>query len=633
MRKILSIVITLILVILSENKVVAQEDTLIYMPLNMYDFGPAGPYEKKPVAQYPEDILKTASTENIRKTDNVAEEVPSTMTYALRTLAIEDVTDYAVGSIQYQEDVTPSGGKVYNIPITISPIVDFASPVSIQYNSQTRNGIAGYGWNIAGLSSITISNKNLYYNGEVEAADIKDPDAVYQLDGVPIVQNDDYTSAADYPLETAEGHILVQKHVVDDVVRYFSVIFPDGSRATYGDTDNSSPKAVYPIMEKTDKLGNKTIYNYYTSSSEYWISDIFFVNKDGDTNESYLGRVTFEYEDRTDHYSRYVACEKVEENKILKHIISESTCLNTICEYELAHELRDGVNLLTSIRCMNSEGEQLRPLNFSYGENDAGATTKQFTNVDNLILESYFANNQDVKIIDCRGKFTGGSYNDGVMSYPQYSNYSVIATLTKGFLNKTTHYQFGSTYSPNQEILVAPRMGEFNYVNRSIKAGEGFQSIDAVDVDGDGIDEIVRVNFGGTSVSTGTTQLNISIYKYDRATCEFLVTKTFNIDVNGVYIDDELVSPRQRCYRYGDFIGDGTVQLVTISCNTDPVGNSVTSYASIIDLNSGVEISEQELFSFAPEDNVFCIDFDSDGKTELCHAVFHGINVFKFRKY
>ncbi len=171
-------------------------------------------------------------------------------------------------------------------------------------------------------------------------------------------------------------------------------------------------------------------------------------------------------------------------------------------------------------------------------------------------------------------------------------------------------------------------MSEFNYVNRSIKAGEGFQSIDAVDVDGDGIDEIVRVNFGGTSVSTGTTQLNISIYKYDRATYEFLVTKTFNIDVNGVYIDDELVSPRQRCYRYGDFIGDGTVQLVTISCNTDPVGNPVTSYASIIDLNSGVEISEQELFSFAPEDNVFCIDFDSDGKTELCHAVFDGINVY-----
>lgn len=176
--------------------------------------------------------------------------------------------------------------------------------------------------------------------------------------------------------------------------------------------------------------------------------------------------------------------------------------------------------------------------------------------------------------------------------------------------------------------LVAPRMSEFNYVNRSIKAGEGFQSIDAVDVDGDGIDEIVRVNFGGTSVSTGTTQLNISIYKYDRATYGFLVTKTFNIDVNGVYIDDELVSPRQRCYRYGDFIGDGTVQLVTISCNTDPVGNPVTSYASIIDLNSGVEISEQELFSFAPEDNVFCIDFDSDGKTELCHAVFDGINVY-----
>ena len=46
--------------------------------------------------------------------------------------------------------------------------------------------------------------------------------------------------------------------------------------------------------------------------------------------------------------------------------------------------------------------------------------------------------------------------------------------------------------------MFAPSLSDYNDVDGSIITGEGFQTIEAVDVNGDGIDEIVKVNFNGT---------------------------------------------------------------------------------------------------------------------------------------
>ncbi len=134
----------------------------------------------------------------------------------------EDDTEYAVGQIPYQEDVTPYGGRMYNVPVMITPLAKFSPQISLQYNSQAGNGLAGYGWNIGGLSSITIANKNLYYNGKVAPANINDLNAVYSLDGLPLVRNDDATS--EYFLETAKGHIIVKENMSGDFIKYFTVL-------------------------------------------------------------------------------------------------------------------------------------------------------------------------------------------------------------------------------------------------------------------------------------------------------------------------------------------------------------------------------------------------------------------------
>jgi len=61
-----------------------------------------------------------------------------------------------VGEIAGTETVTGSGGVAYTIPIYTPPGTNGLQPsISIAYNSQGGAGIAGFGWNISGLSAIS----------------------------------------------------------------------------------------------------------------------------------------------------------------------------------------------------------------------------------------------------------------------------------------------------------------------------------------------------------------------------------------------------------------------------------------------------------------------------------------------
>lgn len=603
---------------------ITSSDSLEVMPLQRFDFGIPNPNADKTKIEPVIDILKAATSEEIQQASLEATLLTGNDDYSVMTLS-DDNTGYAVGQIPYQEDITPYGGRIYNIPIMVSPMSDFPPQISLQYNSQAGNGLAGFGWSIGGLSSITLTNKNQYYHGTVAPANLSGTNGAYLLDGVPLVQNDDSSLSAEYQLETAKGHILVKKHMSDSAVCNFTVLYPDGSKATYGISSNTSAKIVYPITLWEDRLGNQIVYNYSYTNSDYRVTSIQYKHKN---NSSYVGRINFSYSTRTDYHTRYIAGQSSYQNYILKSITSISNG-STLCTYNLSHELKDGANLLTSIGCTNSSGEQLRPLRFDYGSNNyyGGSTSNDLRKNDYLFLSSYFSNSGEVKFIYNRGKMMASNFKDGLVILPSFSNYGPIDRQLQWF---TYRHKYGSIYSAEQDILIAPNLTYFSDVF-TVKTESEFQCINTADIDGDGVDEIVKVNFDGVSTSASTTGLKVTVY--GATSSGVSKKKSFTLGVRGIFSDNGVfISPVQRCYMYGDFRGDGKTQLLTISFSSNEYYTTNESYASLIDLNSNSKITEQALFLLPYEDyingKVVCLDMDGDGKTELCHLSGSTLNIY-----
>jgi hypothetical protein len=88
-----------------------------------------------------------------------------------------------VGETKGTAGVSTTGGATYAIPIFVSPGTNGLEPkIALVYNSQSGDGIAGLGWNLAGLSMITRSGKNRYHNGNVSPVSYTYEDA-FLMDG------------------------------------------------------------------------------------------------------------------------------------------------------------------------------------------------------------------------------------------------------------------------------------------------------------------------------------------------------------------------------------------------------------------------------------------------------------------
>ena len=110
-------------------------------------------------------------------------------------------TSLALGQIPISSTVTQTGARIYSVPIPTAAGYGFVPEVSLVYNSQGGEGDAGYGWNVAGISAITVRNKSVYYDGVAEGARYWRDDQAYALDGVPLVQNS-VAAMSSYDYET-----------------------------------------------------------------------------------------------------------------------------------------------------------------------------------------------------------------------------------------------------------------------------------------------------------------------------------------------------------------------------------------------------------------------------------------------
>lgn len=532
---------------------------------------------------------------------------------------------YSVGSIPLVDGVSPSGARIYSIPVTTAPGNKLVPSVSLSYNSQAGEGLVGYGWDIGGLSSIRLTNKNQYYHGEYKAAVASAADAVFSLDGEPLVTNANSTQAP-YTLITARSKVLVRaEYNVSGYIARFIALYPDGRRAVFGhDLNVAYNLPSYPVTEISDALGNKItfLYSIDSSNSNDYITQIRYGY---DAAGNHHAEINFSYLFQPPHVMRYYAGKSMYIHCRISEIESRADN-NLLHRYSLTYENTDNVYLLTQVDCQNSAEDSLPPLCFEYGA-DSGQPSFNYIYKNNypIILSQAFVSG-DRDLVFKRGKFAPNDYNDGVLIYPKYEEYDAV--YGNDLLRK---YKYGSTYPSTQTILLVPRMEDYNDVNDDLTTGSGFQTIEPVDVDGDGVDEIVKVNLNGTSGTNSV--LKITVYKCN-SSGEPEQISTFNVNAKGVVTSGSWDSPYRRSYHWGDFNGDGKVQLLAIAYDKNYNSKreyDQSCYATLIDIAGQSVISDAVLFSHTSSNQKGLIigDIDADSRTELCQASSSSLSMYR----
>ncbi|WP_264564394.1 RHS repeat-associated core domain-containing protein [Flavobacterium sp. N3904] len=331
-------------------------------------------------------------------------------------------TSNEVGITEGQLSVSLSGGATYAVPIAVPPGINGIVPqVSLVYNSQGGNGMAGYGWNISGVSTITRISATKFHDETIDAVDFNSLDR-FAFDGQRLIAKSGTYGANLTTYETENfSNIKITSYGVHPSganygPAYFIVEYPDGSKAQYGNSTDSRSITDWAIMYWENPQGVRISYSYILANNNLSIE---YIKYGATTTNTPINQVKFVYRPRQRPEQAYIGGQSVIRNNILSEIQVTGNGGVGFRYYVLK---QDPTSLLyerlTSITEKSSTGISYNPTVFTYGvANDSITYTNIFSNTSTEDISLY--NNATVS-----GDFDG----DGSMDF---ISYPITGTQTK----------------------------------------------------------------------------------------------------------------------------------------------------------------------------------------------------------
>lgn len=523
-----------------------------------------------------------------------------------------------VGEIPIESDMTPTGGKTYNVPINSYSSEGIFSPqISLAYNSQQGNGVMGMGWAVSGIQMITRGCKSIYYDGEAGPIQNTANDALY-LNGSRLILISNGTTEKLYESET--GHIKVVGHCSNNHLLYFDAYYPNGYRAVFGYSGNTTDVLSYPLRSLIDDKGNTITYTYLQYNNHYNISRIDYGTSS----------ITFTYSaSRPDIIDYYCAGLYTGENRLLQTVNSyyNGNLLNT---YSMTYAIQDSVSVLAQID-YESSGELLNPLKFYYG---TGIVSKTINDQSMCLMSGYTFTDPN-QIVAVRGRFDYSIADDGIISYP-YNDPYWMSTYFGGYI-LTNQYNNSNT----QNIyLYTSLSSDYPMILQNLTTGTSFIRMVCADIDGKQEEYPIKIN---NPVNGNGEQVIFSTYQKNIITgLSLKYTRTFSLPTYYTnIIGQKYAIPKD--YFVGDFDGDGRMEIMAISAN-NPFGESNhPSMCYIFDLRDNRIMMQANMFTYTRafngvgvpsviSDYLEAVDIDGDGKTDLVHIDGNGLKVYSFQK-
>lgn len=178
----------------------------------------------------------------------------------------------SVGTPDANLEITPNGAAAYNLSIDIPNGGGFHPQIGLAYDSQaTGYGNAGYGFNITGISVISMGRQNKFYDTVANGSSYL-ANSAYYLDGKRLLlqSGSESSNGAKYQIEGDPYTEITYNN--DGSYTWFDVKSQDGTLYRYGYKDANAHLtftkggknccAAWYISYSKDKFGNEIKYTY-----------------------------------------------------------------------------------------------------------------------------------------------------------------------------------------------------------------------------------------------------------------------------------------------------------------------------------------------------------------------------------
>ncbi len=299
----------------------------------------------------------------------------------------DSATAPVVGMTEGKLSVDKNGAATYSIPVfTVPGTAGMQPEISLNYNSQSKGGIAGYGWSLGGLSTITRGPKTLALDGMVSGVEFSREDQYY-LDGQRLVRMGGSAhsyAGAEYRLEHDNLTRVVAQGSTGNGPESFKVWTKAGRVMEYGGTEPSRLRAnsvahnqevqTWALSKVSDSAGNYMdfIYEKNQTDGEQYLTRI---NHTGNATAGLApyASLRFEYGGRSDSTFGYVHGAKFSTTQRLSSISAyygEVEVRTLQCNYTTP--VSGERSLLDSITEFGADGKAYPPLTFAYSDPEDG---------------------------------------------------------------------------------------------------------------------------------------------------------------------------------------------------------------------------------------------------------------------
>ncbi len=222
-----------------------------------------------------------------------------------------NLSSRSVGQLKGELNVTPTGAAIYTVPLFVAPGTAEMQPnLSLIYNSQAGNGLAGWGFDVDALSTIKRVGKNKYHDDVNEKLQFSNLDKL-SFDGerLIVVEGVEGFDGAVYQTQSDNSRKIYPMFSTPKGYTWFKVEYKDGKTIEYGRTLDSRQTlkngvVSWYISKVIDANGNYIEYEYIDNEGQIVLSEIRYTGNVAEFLTPYA-RVKFNYsirEDKNKHY-------------------------------------------------------------------------------------------------------------------------------------------------------------------------------------------------------------------------------------------------------------------------------------------------------------------------------------------